>query len=206
MVTTIDLSPEKNKKIILSEIIQTIDVIPLKISDQLLIGGISKIAVDENCFFILNEYDKLVYVFDKEGRFLNKIGARGNGPGEVQFSQCFAMDKLRKEVWLADNHLFLKKYDYNGNFREQERFSLFYKDFHIGSTGEKYFHASKMTNFKPNGDPGCWNLFVSDLSDQLVTYFRRSYVGILKKDILYYQPQTLLSICPFSFFLKVSKR
>jgi hypothetical protein len=169
-VSTIYLDPKVSKNINLSEIIKDINLIFLQTSDDSFLGEISKIERDDNCYFILNSFDKFVYVFDSVGNFKTKIGNKGNGPGELQFPECFALNKELKEVWLTNNFQSILKFDYDGNFKESQSIDLFFTDLYT-SNNYIYFHTSKRANFDNQMNQICRNLWIETSENNTKTYF-----------------------------------
>lgn len=144
-VVLIQLNPEKDKKLYFSEIIGSISVIPLETSNQSLLTNISKIDYDNGYFFVLNYQDRLVYTFDKNGNFKTIIANKGNAPGEVLYPQCFALDKVNKEIWLTNNNSFYR-YNYAGKYLGNRPYSLSFSDFCIEKSGNLFFYTSKANN------------------------------------------------------------
>jgi hypothetical protein len=58
----------------------TFSIIPLETTDDCL--KIDKIEIKNNRIYIMDELAQSVYVFDMNGKYLNKIYNRGQGPGE----------------------------------------------------------------------------------------------------------------------------
>jgi len=148
--STIRLFPDKDKKILVNDIFEKISLISLETTERSLLGNIAKIDIDEERFFIQNSYrnDKFVYSFDFQGKFLNQIGYRGQGPGEMLFPECFALNKKEKEVWLVDNFKEIYKYNYEGRYIEKTAINLFFNNFYILDTGYIYYSISKKKNYK----------------------------------------------------------
>lgn len=78
-VRVIKLDPDPDRKILFSQIVDDINIVLLETNPNSLLATIRKIEVDEGKYFILNDHDKLVYVFDAEGNYLNQIGRIGRG-------------------------------------------------------------------------------------------------------------------------------
>jgi hypothetical protein len=82
----IDNIPPEVVSMNLSDIFTDFSIIPLETNDNCLIGYYNKKVkiTDENIFFGFHGEDKpaVLYMFDKEGNFINKIGSGGRGPGE----------------------------------------------------------------------------------------------------------------------------
>jgi len=78
----------------------------LETSESCLIGLISKIRVCDQFFLVLDGYKaKSLFVFDKEGRFIRKIGRTGQGPGEYVQPCDFTIDKENRTVYVLDRPL-----------------------------------------------------------------------------------------------------
>lgn len=141
----IQLDPDKKRKLYLSEIVDSISVIQLETSSQSLLTDISKIDYDDEYYFVLNSRDKLVYKFDKNGKFESQIAKKGVGPGEIMYPQCFALDKMNKEVWMTNNNSFYR-YSYQGDYLGNRPYSLAFGDFVMKENGEIYFYTGKTNN------------------------------------------------------------
>jgi hypothetical protein len=67
----------------LSELVKSVRIIPLETNKQSLIGHTSAICVGKTSILISTaEMTPGIFRFSTEGKFLNKIGAMGKGPGE----------------------------------------------------------------------------------------------------------------------------
>lgn len=97
------------------DIVDSISYIPLETSNNCLLGDIQCVKKDDDVFFVKDI--KGIFVFDKEGRFKNEIGRRGNGPGEYFYIDNFYLDRKNKLVCLIFNaKKQILQYDYNGNY------------------------------------------------------------------------------------------
>ena len=126
-------SKEKSKYVILQEngktkidalflyssVFKGIKTIVLETNESCLIGFIKKIHVFENNIFVLDAVNaKSLYIFDKEGHFVRKIGGIGQGPGDYTRPNDFTIDKAKKTIYILDAALQrINKYDIaTGNF------------------------------------------------------------------------------------------
>ena len=90
-----------------------IKTIFLETSESCLIGFISKMRVfDEHIFILDSRIAKSLFVFNREGRFVRKIGAIGGGPGEFTGIADFTINPDNKTVYtLDDNRQHINIYD-----------------------------------------------------------------------------------------------
>jgi len=164
------LKPDTSKYIYLSDITKKIKIIPLETTNDSFLGKISKIEYDDDHYFILNNFDKLVYVFDLNGKFKTRIGNVGNGPGEIQYPECFALDRDLKEVWVTNNFRSIFKFNYSGKYKESRPINVFFSDFCIADA-YTYMHTSKRANYDSHNDQIAYNLWVENVQNEITTYF-----------------------------------
>ena len=92
-----------------------------------IVGDITQVMVDDGLFFVShvpnakgNDIDQIISVYDKEGRFLNKIGQRGRARYEFMRISSWCIDKDSNQVLLYDGDArSIKKYSYQGAFIAQ---------------------------------------------------------------------------------------
>lgn len=83
--TTIDLAKSikyEPKIILLSEIASDVQYIPLETNDNCLIGGELNISISGNDIIAADHQTRSFYRFNNSGKYINKIGNQGQGPGE----------------------------------------------------------------------------------------------------------------------------
>ena len=66
----------------LSEIADSIKLIKLDTADSIIIGRISRIFIKEKYIYVSDMQQRILFVFNKEGRFVSKLDKQGQGPGE----------------------------------------------------------------------------------------------------------------------------
>ena len=92
-----------------------------------IVGDITQVMVDDGLIFVShipnakgNDIDQIISVYDKEGRFLNKIGQKGRARNEFLRIRSWCIDKDSKEVRMYDLDAYaIKKYTYDGTFITQ---------------------------------------------------------------------------------------
>ncbi|MBQ8245542.1 MAG: 6-bladed beta-propeller [Lachnospiraceae bacterium] len=101
-----------------SEYASSIEYIPLEDSEECLLSTELQILIAAQYIFVHDFNENKVYCFDKNGKFLNPIGKRGQGPGEyIRVSGIYADDTSR-ECFLMEPFLNrINVYDYNGTFK-----------------------------------------------------------------------------------------
>jgi hypothetical protein len=105
----------------MSDIISEYSLIKLDSKEYSLIGEISQLEIHDDKIYILDQYNtRSLFVFSMEGRFINKIEGKGNGPGEFISPHSFYVD-TQGTIFIYDMQLKrLLKYDSDDfNFIEE---------------------------------------------------------------------------------------
>jgi len=86
-----------------STLYKSVKIIPLETKKSCLIGAIDQIQVVDNYILIMDAViANSLYVFDREGHFIRKIGGVGQGPGEYVSIFDFTIDRENKTVYILD--------------------------------------------------------------------------------------------------------
>lgn len=79
--------------------------ISLETSEECLIGHMADVQMHANRIFVLDSHkSSALFVFDQNGRFLTKVGTKGNGPGEYNHPQSFVIDLRTRSIVINDNN------------------------------------------------------------------------------------------------------
>lgn len=98
--------------------------IPLETKADLLLR--QRGTCEGNEYFLTNdciyaqEEQSAIYIFDRNGKFLWKIDRQGGGPEEYKYISSYAVDTLRKEIFVQDANYQRGRtlvYDLEGNFK-----------------------------------------------------------------------------------------
>ena len=91
-IKEIIINPEKTEDYLdISEVLSdSIDIIPLEVTENCLISDIKKLEFYKNRIFISDRINAKIFVFDSEGNFLRAIGKQGRGPGEYSYMGDFS--------------------------------------------------------------------------------------------------------------------
>lgn len=99
----------------LSAFVESLEYIPLETTKKCLLGEYLKRIIKTAEDIFIFDYGHGVYRFSVNGKFINKIGRIGKGPGECLKPKDMVLDTFNHHVILLD-HDKLVKYDYRGNF------------------------------------------------------------------------------------------
>ncbi|MCM1109057.1 MAG: 6-bladed beta-propeller, partial [Clostridium sp.] len=122
--------------------------LPLETTEECLIGRIDKLETDGTDIFVFDETNNRALRFSQvDGRFLNKFGCKGRGPGEYTSLTDMAINRKNKEISLLDYQgRKLLHFNYEGKLlRETPLYYLYNK---MEYTGE---HVVLQTAY--NGNP-----------------------------------------------------
>lgn len=82
---TIRFDENQVKELPFSSFVDTIELIPLETTEKNLIGEVNRIVFDDNKYYVRSTnsmQNGKLFVFDKDGKFLQQIGRKGGGPDE----------------------------------------------------------------------------------------------------------------------------
>jgi len=114
---TIDLDGDKESSMPYSSIFKKAQTIILESGENCMIGRITELQVFDDCIYILDgRFAKSMFVFDREGKFLRKIGSIGAGPGEYVKVQDFTIDTGNRLIFLLDEGNRVHKYQLDGTY------------------------------------------------------------------------------------------
>ncbi len=141
-VETISVNPKEEGAIIASEIIEDISFVPLETNRISILGDIDKIIYHNYHFYILDRFkQKAIFVFDKNGKFLNKIGVLGNGPGEFNDPADFIINNSSIIEVLDRFHKKKIYFDLNGKYLNEKKINIYASKLHQVKTDEYvYYH------------------------------------------------------------------
>lgn len=121
VVPVVDLGKDYTEKRIKLRDIGDVRYVPLETVDESLVQSYNHIAMDSERIVITDRSQNQVFIFDKNGKFLNKISQCGGGPKEYQEITLSCVDFKHNHVYIWDNPLLnrIKVYDFNGTFVKQ---------------------------------------------------------------------------------------
>lgn len=151
----------------LSDFAEDVKIVPLEFSDDCILGEIKKIVMSDSCIFVLeNENQKGIYVFDHIGKYLYRIGNRGQGPEEFVDISDFSLNEEEQLIYLYD--LARKKvlvFSYEGDFIKDIQMNYYADNFEY-QNGLFYLYRESPSF----GDPLC-SLVIKDENGNTVNKF-----------------------------------
>lgn len=113
------------RKVNLSEWVKDFEAVQLENLDTALMRGWKTYVTDN---YILQQDERMVKLFDRQGKYLCDVGKYGQGPGEYQMIYSCAIDeKLNRICLLPFNSPKLLEYDLQGKFIRSENTPMIHK-------------------------------------------------------------------------------
>ena len=95
---------------------RVVDVIKLETNMESFITNIKQMEMNDSLIFILNGSENL-YVFDRNGKFKNQIGKKGEAPNEYLVLNTFYINAVERIVVLIDGYKnILLNYSFDGKY------------------------------------------------------------------------------------------
>lgn len=101
------------------------EVIPLETTDSSVMGDIMKVISAKDRIFVAPWNGKGIFVFNREGKYLNRIDREGRGPGEYLKISDFMVEEDPEEIVVYAREGKLNFYDWNGNFLRETKQNSF---------------------------------------------------------------------------------
>lgn len=100
----------------IGELFSSMEVIPLATRDNCLLKNVGKVVPCKDGYFVFDNLQPALYLFDESGEFVREIARKGNGPGEFQLISDFIINEKEDRITLLSPYGFLLKYDWAGNY------------------------------------------------------------------------------------------
>ena len=197
----INLSSDNMSKVALlplSEAAAKVEIVSLEVTDESLIGEITKMKVTDSDIWVKHYKDNHVLRFSRSGKFLNKVGKVEQGPEEYIRMADFFVDENTKEVYIQTTIVGVKVYDYEGNYKRtaaktspDDVFMTMY--FQFALYDNKFFIAQNLAFInKPTPKDSVWSFAWVDSTYQKKKIFKNpAHIGreeeIMKNGINFQQ-------------------
>jgi hypothetical protein len=104
---------------------KNVEIIALETNEQCLLGSVPRIKVTDSFIFVREFFTNDLFVFDRKGIFLNKIGNVGQGKGEYISLKSFYIDSYDHSCVVIDEMKgSLLYYHFDGSFKAEKKIPL----------------------------------------------------------------------------------
>jgi hypothetical protein len=104
-----------------TDLVEIVETVKLELTEKSIISGIYKVEFANNRFYVLDKQKaNALFVYDRKGKFIQRIGRDGKGPGEHLRIWDFNINYLNSQIELLD--IDLRKiiaFDFNGKFKKE---------------------------------------------------------------------------------------
>jgi len=100
---TFKLNPETaQESILLSEIIDSIKFIKLETTNESFLGQIKEIIIRDKFIYVMDKSQQAVFVFDHQGKLMNKLEMQGEGPDQYKLLGPVFVDQKEEYIEIMD--------------------------------------------------------------------------------------------------------
>jgi hypothetical protein len=111
----INVNPyDAEEYILLSEIVDSVKCIKLQINPDDIMGRVLEVIVKKKYIYALDVSQKMVFVFDKEGKFVSKLAKKGEGSDEYT---------SMGPIFIDDNEEYIELINWRGNKTAKLKYS-----------------------------------------------------------------------------------
>lgn len=99
---SIQVPKPTNKKIKASEIIEDYRYIPLETKTESFMDFYFNIRIQNEHIYVHDITTKMIYIFDMNGKYINKVGKKGNGPDEFVLLTAMTTNPFNNQLVVYD--------------------------------------------------------------------------------------------------------
>lgn len=163
------------EKVALSEIATEIRYVPLETTDNCLLSDELQVYYVAGCIFVGDQKNSVFFRFDKDGKLLNQIGKKGEGPGEYKRVLFFTVDDKERIVYLVDTSgQCLMAYNFEGKFLR--KLPMEAGSWRAEAVGGNLLYSNNRYYRKKAGDE-VYELYLADPSGKVLHKAPSSIVG-----------------------------
>ena len=153
-LVSIDIDPTNrhNGKLVLGDLVESVEYIPLETKDNCLIGQIVRYDVSKNYILVYCNKSNNVFLFRRDGRFIRQISGMGQGPEEYLRVNDVFIDENKNELILCTLGKLLF-FNISGKFLRKFAFQL-------NQTPLWIYYNNQLLSGTPSGIfPGTFSVF-----------------------------------------------
>lgn len=133
---SLDLLNEAEDSIEYSFFVESIESIRLELTGSCLIGEISDVAISQDRTFVFDKRQQTIWIFDRNGKYIDKISKQGDGPGEyLQITQFEYDAKNNQIIVLSPWKKALLFYTSEGEYLKTVNLEIVAEDFKVSPYG-----------------------------------------------------------------------
>lgn len=102
-------------KLEIADEIESIEYVPLELTDEFPIANLLDICVSDEYIFIYSTRQESILQFNRKGKFLRPIAKKGNGPGEVAQITSLTIDEENR-LFCVSEYFSTSFFSFNGEF------------------------------------------------------------------------------------------
>ena len=114
-VIHVDIEPQE---VAVDDLFDRIEVVPLETNDSSLIYYIYNSCVSDSDIYVQDFRAMVVYRFGADGKFKNRIGRKGQGPGEFSLAYGFDRSQYNGHIYIVSAFGKVHEYTPDGDFIE----------------------------------------------------------------------------------------
>ncbi|UCS95070.1 6-bladed beta-propeller [Echinicola marina] len=116
--------PKKgDPNISLKDIAQSLETVKLETTEESFLSMVQDVKFSKEKYFVVDMAGKIL-VFNKEGKFLYRLGKSGNGPGEYRHVSSIAINGKAEMVYIASGRKLLE-YSFDNTFVSEKTMPFF---------------------------------------------------------------------------------
>jgi hypothetical protein len=159
----------------LSHLVKSIDLIPLETKPESMFSTPATVCYEDGRFYILDRSftNSIALIFNADGSFVGRIGAKGRGRGEYLNPNAIAIDRKNRNVLIFDHSIDkMFRYGLDGKYISTTDLELDFVSF-VVTDNAAYYQTSKYNHMNPDSS-GYWvaeiTAVMQDNPDSLIRY------------------------------------
>ena len=169
------------QQVTFSNMISEYKIIKLEFTTESMIGDIRKIIIQNGQIYVLDTFGaKSLMVFDSAGKFIQRIGSVGKGPGQSLSPKDFIINNINKEIEILGNRK-INIFSLKGQFLRD--YSIDFGSVNFAKIGMDYFFVDGGVGdhvlYKTGSD---YKISEEYLSKSPKAFLMNVYNPLIKKD------------------------
>lgn len=182
----------------LSDIVDSVHLIPLETNTFCILNNLKKIVIKNNLIYILDTRRESITIFDMQGKYQIKVEAIGKGPGE--YLEIYDFCLLDDNIIILDRTNKIIFYDNYGSYISEQRLPFFCDAFITMGDSLFVFNGSSFDDRII-----IWNHFSQQKTGSFLKYDKKYYSSRIIKPLIKYNENVYFAQKYRSFLFKVNQ-